>query len=124
MGEYEDYYLHVFFGEVHPYQIRAQSFDQAVERAFEHLSSIDFDVQERVLVESGEGFRVYDIHGLWYVSLYQGKEPWTTKEECHPGSFFDGGPDETLPKTTDFSRLGSFAVVIDMETGTVMSPND
>lgn len=120
------FYFHLFFGEVHPFQIRAESFDAAIIRAFEELRDYDgMNFLPVKLVEENTGNgngRIYlDCTGHQvHVGLYDGDEPWTVKVPSQPGNFIDGEPIEDSDYRTDYTNLGEVATIIDMETDEII----
>ena len=119
----KEYYFHIFFGEVHPFQVRAESYEVAIDRAFQHLKEEEgLDFTPVKLLDTIETTRNYldNQNMILSVGLYDGDKPWHVKVASKPGDFITGGPIETEPERTDYSNLAKMAIVIDMETGTVV----
>jgi hypothetical protein len=111
----DTYYFHLFFGEVHPYQVTAESFDSAIEKAFVHLREEEgYDLSPELIESNGDKSRVYrdknDEEFVVDVNRYMGEKPWTTEKPAPCGDHVTGGPTGEVKE--DFSSLGKFAVIL------------
>lgn len=105
------YYLTLYVGEIHPYEVEAPSREQAQMRAVAHL-------------KLNVGFRFNEEMGD-EIAFYDGDKPWTTKEFVTPSRIggsviseangvieFQTQPIPQGRTTNDFTHLGHFAVNI------------
>jgi hypothetical protein len=105
------YYLTLYVGEIHPYEVEAPSRKQARTRAVSHLKlNTPFNFNE----EMGDE-----------IAFYDGDKPWTTRKQVSPSKIggpvisqvngvisFHTSPVQQNRVTNDFTHLSHFAVTL------------